>query len=134
MTEILSSDGERKGLYGCLHTCLFYVITSTSPWRIYIAMHLLQMRPRRWTSSRLQRSITGITTWLSGQQLPVLVPTTRFIYVLLTGVLPLRKPVKIKTASLALTLQNTARVLKFPCKLLFSGKKQYNGLLYIDLS
>lgn len=62
--------------------------------------------------------------------------TTRFIYILLTGVLPLWKPVKRKTASLALTLQNTVCVLKFPCKLLFSGKKQvqYNGSLYIDLS
>lgn len=46
-----------------------------------------------------------------------------------------KRKVKRKTASLALTLQNTVCVLKFPCKLLFSGKNQvqYNGSLYIDL-
>lgn len=72
-------------LCACLFFCLFlggllsfFLTTQTCLGRIYITMHQLCMCPKQGTSSRLQRSITGMTAWSWYLQLSMSTSTLSF--------------------------------------------------------
>lgn len=54
----------------------FSVTTQTRVQRFSIRMHYASRQTMEGDSGRLQRSIPGITTWLSGLQLSIAMPTT----------------------------------------------------------